>query len=71
MRQFDFYEFAGVIVPGATLLTGIAFCNDEIKEVIFEQNLSIGEAALSVIVAYGLGHLLPGALNIEHLHPAA
>ena len=24
MRDFDFYEFVGVIVPGAVLLTGVA-----------------------------------------------
>ena len=64
MRKFDFYEFTGVLVPGTTLLVGAAVCSDPIKQVVFADDLSIGSAALSVIVAYGLGHLVQALGNL-------
>jgi hypothetical protein len=67
MRQFDFYEFTGVLVPGTTLLAGAAVCSDPIKQVVFDEDLSIGTAALSVIVAYGLGHLVQALGNLIEL----
>jgi hypothetical protein len=64
MRAFDFYEFTGVIVPGTTVLVGAAVCSDPIKAVAFDKDLSVGTAALSVIVAYGLGHLIQALGNL-------
>lgn len=64
MRKFDFYEFAGVIVPGTVFLLGAAFCSPPIKQAVFEQNLSIGKSAISLIAAYGLGHLIAALGNL-------
>lgn len=63
MRQFDFYEFAGVLVPGAVVLTGVALCFPAIRDTVFRADISVGEAALSLIVAYGAGHLVQAAGN--------
>lgn len=68
MREFDFYEFAGVVVPGSVLLVGSAVCVPAIKAVVFEKDLSLGESALALVVAYGLGHLIQAVGNaIEKL----
>lgn len=64
MRKFDFYEFTSILVPGATLLIGVAFCSPSIKSAVLEQDLTVGEAALSLIVAYGLGHLVQALGNL-------
>ena len=64
MRKFDFYEFTGVLVPGTILLVGAAVCSESVKQVVFDEDLSLGEAALSVIVAYGLGHLVQALGNL-------
>lgn len=64
MRQFDFYEFVGVIVPGTAVLIGTALCIPAVKEFVFANDLSIGEAALSLIVAYGLGQLTAAVGNL-------
>lgn len=64
MRKFDFYEFAGVLVPGTILLVGAAVCCDPVKKIVFDADLSLGEASLSVIVAYGLGHLIQAFGNL-------
>lgn len=63
MRQFDFYEFAGVLVPGTTLLFGVTVCVPAVKDSVFDQALTIGEATLSLIAVYGLGHLNQAAGN--------
>jgi len=63
MRQFDFYEFAGVIVPGTVFLVGAAILAEPIRKLVFGE-LSVGEATLSVIAAYGIGHLIQALGNL-------
>lgn len=64
MRKFDFYEFTGIIVPGTILLVGAAICSETVKQHVFAEDVSIGEATLSLIVAYGLGHLVQALGNL-------
>lgn len=64
MRKFDLYEFTGIIVPGTVLLVGVSFCSPAISKVVFEQDLSVGKTAVSLIVAYGLGHLVAALGNL-------
>jgi len=64
MRQFDFYEFTGIIVPGTVVLAGAALCIPAVKQAAFDQDLSVGEAAISLILAYGLGQLLAALGNL-------
>jgi len=64
MRKFDFYEFAGIIVPGTVLLVGACYCSPSINKAVFEQNLSVGKTAISLIVAYGLGQLVAALGNM-------
>ncbi len=46
------------------LLVGVSFCNPAINKVILEQDLSVGKTAVSLIVAYGLGHLIAALGNM-------
>jgi len=67
LRQFDFYEFAGVVVPGTLALFGVAVVLPSVREVVFDQDMTLGDAAVSVILAYGAGHLIQGLGNAIEL----
>lgn len=64
MRQFDFYEFVGVIVPGAVFLTGVALGWPDGSALERIGTLSIGGLGLGVIFAYAVGHLIQAVGNI-------
>lgn len=64
MRQFDFYEFVGVIVPGAVFLTGIALTWPDGSPLERLGQLSIGGLGLGVILAYAAGHLIQAVGNM-------
>lgn len=64
MRQFDHYEFTGIIVPGTTLLVAGAICIPDVRALTIESELSIGEASVALIISYGLGHLLQAVGNL-------
>lgn len=64
MRDFDFYEFVGVIVPGAVLLTGVALAWPDGSPVEKLGDLSVGGLGLGVILAYAAGHLVQAVGNL-------
>ncbi len=64
MRQFDFYEFAGVIVPGAVFLTGLALAWPDGSQIDRLGDLSVGGLGLGVVLAYGAGHLIQAFGNM-------
>jgi hypothetical protein len=59
MRDFDFYEFVGVLMPGATVVFGSALL--ELVDLPFmrtEDSLSFGDLGATVVLSYVAGHLL-------------
>lgn len=64
MRQFDFYEFVGVIVPGAVFLTGVALAWPDGSPLERLGDLSIGGLGLGVILAYAAGHIVQAVGNL-------
>lgn len=68
MRTFDFYEFVGVLVPGAVALI--------ITQVLFGSVLSgqtlpqnLGSLGVYIILAYFIGHLIQGlARGVEVIY---
>jgi hypothetical protein len=64
MRKFDFYEFAGVIVPGAVvLMAGLVAWPDQGRDVKLLE-LSAGALGLLLIAAYVVGQLLQAVGNL-------
>jgi hypothetical protein len=57
MKEFSYYEFVGVLIPGTILLYGASLIFTDIGPIIFVQNLSIGDFGLFFILAFALGHL--------------
>ncbi len=67
MKTFDFYEFTGILVPGALMLVGIMLIYPQVNTV-FPPNLTVGDLGLFVIVAYATGHVIQAIGNrVERL----
>lgn len=64
MRTFDFYEFAGIIAPGAVLMTGLAVLHPPLKQLVGEQGFSLGDFGIFVVMAYVAGHLVQAVGNL-------
>jgi hypothetical protein len=63
-KQFDFYEFAGIVMPGAILLVGLTQVSPKIAAIIPSKDMSLGSLGLFLILAYATGHLLQAAGNL-------
>lgn len=63
MKQFDFYEFTGILVPGATVLTGavVLFPGWGLPALI--KDTSVGGLGVFIVLAYVLGHLVQAVGN--------
>lgn len=63
MKQFDFYEFTGILIPGATVLTGavVLFPGWGLPALI--KDTSVGGLGVFVVLAYVLGHLVQAVGN--------
>jgi len=55
MKQFDFYEFTGVLVPGAVVLLGVGAVYPQLRTAW--PNLTVGDLGFFAILAYIAGHL--------------
>ncbi len=62
-RTFDFYEYAGFIIPGAVLTLGMLILFPEGHALFTKEGVTFGELGLFVIVAYAVGQLVQGIGN--------
>jgi hypothetical protein len=62
-KDFSFYEFTGVIVPGATLVLGIALQSAKLRLLFIGESFGVGQLGLFVVVAYVAGHLIQSVGN--------
>jgi len=64
MKTFDFYEFAGVLAPGAVTLFGVSLICPNLNVALHSKEFTIGDLGLFVILAYVAGHLTQAIGNI-------
>ncbi len=57
-KNFDFYEFAGIVMPGAILIFGLAQAETLIAQTIPLSDMSLGSLGVFLILAYAAGHLV-------------
>jgi hypothetical protein len=62
-KQFDFYEFAGIVMPGAILIAGLSRVVPSVGSVIAVKDISLGALGLFLILSYAAGHLLQSIGN--------
>ena len=63
MRQFSFYEFTGILLPGVTVLAGLMILFPDWELPSFVREVSIGGLGALVIAAYLIGHLVQAVGN--------
>src|SRR6266571_6089003 len=63
MKTFDFYEFTGILVPGAITLVAILLVFPQIRTSLFSSDLTVGDLGLFVVLAYAAGHLTQAVGN--------
>jgi len=64
MKTFDFYEFTGVLTPGAVVLYFVSRICPETAPFIEATNLTLGDLGLFVILAYVAGHIVQALGNV-------
>jgi hypothetical protein len=62
-RTFDFYEYAGFIIPGAALTLGLLLFFPEGRALFTKDGVTFGELGLFVVVAYAAGQLVQSIGN--------
>jgi hypothetical protein len=62
-RTFDFYEYAGIIVPGAVLVMALVWLFPESRTFFSKEGVTLGELGLFVIIAYAAGQLVQAIGN--------
>jgi hypothetical protein len=62
-RTFDFYEYAGYIIPGSALILGLLLFFPEGRALFTKEGVTFGELGLFIIVAYAAGQLLQAIGN--------
>src|SRR5258708_6603452 len=63
MKTFDFYEFAGILTPGAVVLYVVSRICPETAPFIEGKEFSLGDLGLFIILAYVAGHLVQALGN--------
>jgi hypothetical protein len=64
MRNFDFYEFAGMLGPGAIVLSCFAVLYPGLSELLLSKNLGAGNLGVFLILAYMTGSLVQAGGNL-------
>lgn len=68
MKKFDFYEFAGILCPGALLVLVLARMFPELAFIGNKENFSFGDLGIFVVLSYVAGELVHAVGNgIEKL----
>ena len=55
MKAFDFYEFTGVLVPGAITIVAVLLLFPQSCTTFFPPDLTVGDLGLFVVLAYAGG----------------
>lgn len=63
-KEFDFYEFVGVILPGTLVVFFGAVFSPTFKTVLLSGKFDLGELGIFVLLAYIAGHLVQAVSNI-------
>jgi hypothetical protein len=62
-RNFDFYEYAGIIIPGTVLVMALVWLFPESRALFSKEGVTLGELGLFVIIAYAAGQLVQAIGN--------
>jgi len=64
MKKLDFYEFTGIVAPGAVAVYGLSRIHPEVGLLLKDQSITVGELGLLLILAYVAGHIIQSFGNL-------
>lgn len=64
MKQFDFYEFTGILLPGAIVLTALVLLFPGWGLPTLIKDISVGGLGVFVVLAYAAGHVVQAVGNL-------
>ena len=64
MKQFDFYEFTGILLPGAIVLTALVVLFPSWGLPTLIKDISVGGLGIFIVLAYAVGHLVQAVGNL-------
>lgn len=64
MKQFDFYEFTGILLPGAIVLTALVLLFPGWGLPTLIKDISVGGLGVFVVLAYAVGHIVQAVGNL-------
>jgi len=62
-KEFDFYEFTGIILPGMIVLLFLAVTHPTVNKWLSAEKLGLGEFGVLILLSYITGHLIQGFSN--------
>jgi hypothetical protein len=62
-RNFDFYEYAGIIMPGAVVVMALVWVFPESRALFSKEGVTFGEFGLFIVIAYAAGQLVQAVGN--------
>jgi hypothetical protein len=63
-KGFQFYEHAGIIIPGSCFLFGLFFVMRDVRQVFVHEDFPLSALVLFLLIAYAAGHLISDVGNI-------
>jgi hypothetical protein len=63
-RDFDYYEFAAIILPGFIVLLFAAFVLPQTRTLLLNGKLGVGDFGVLVLLSYICGHLVQAISNL-------
>lgn len=63
-KEFSFYEFTGTVIPGSTLILGLAFAHYPLLDFLMGEKFGAGHLGLFIVASYIAGQLVQGIGNL-------
>ncbi len=64
MKQFDFYEFTGILLPGAIVMAAMVLLFPGWGLPTLVKDISVGGLGIFIVLAYAVGHLVQAIGNL-------
>jgi hypothetical protein len=64
MKDFDYYEFAGLLAPGALISIYLIWKYPDLDRLFTGKDLALGDFGLFIVIAFILGHIIQGLGNV-------
>jgi len=64
MKQFDFYEFTGILLPGAIVMAAMVLLFPGWGLPTLVEDISVGGLGIFIVLAYAVGHLVQAIGNL-------